>query len=109
MRWASWLLVILGVVFLGVGIWAYTASAGPADRNSALVAPMLVAGAILLAAGVAIMSCGGCYGCDDCGYGGCSCDHCGTCAKGDCCGSCACVEGGPDPEHPHGEGHEHSH
>jgi len=108
MRWSSWLLTILGIVFMIVGVWAWNSTPNT-PNNGALVAPMFIGGSILLAAGAALMSCG--WGCGSyCGYdsGGCGCGHCDGCKGGECCGHCGC-EG--QVAHEHGEhGHEgHSH
>lgn len=107
MRWSSWLLAILGVVFIAVGIWAWT-SAPTTPNNGQLVGPMIIGGSIMLAAGVALLSCGwGCYDCYD--DDGCGCGHCEGCKGDDCCGHCGCANEVP---HEHGadgghEGHHH--
>jgi hypothetical protein len=102
MRWGSWILVLIGVVFLGIGVYSH---ANYADmKMQVLIQPMFIGGAILLAAGIGTMSCGyGCYGyCDD---DGCGCGHCDGCKGDECCGHCGCDNEVP---HEHGpEGHQH--
>ncbi len=98
-----------GVIFMAVGVWAWQTT--PSNANNVnLIAPMFIGGAIMLSAGIALMSCG--WGCGSyggyCGPGGgCDCGHCDGCKGDSCCGDCACVK---DDGHGHEHGHEgHSH
>jgi hypothetical protein len=103
MRWGSWLLIVFGITFMAIGVWAWTTAPSNAN-NGMLVQPMFIGGSILLAAGIALRAC--MWGC--CDWSDCDCDHCGDCSGGNCCGNCACS--GDEKGHEGHEGHEgHSH
>ena len=103
--WPSWLAIGLGIATFGFGL--YHRSMGDATFGAGLV----VAGAILIGAGLHALqsACSGCCG-DSCGYGGgCNCDHCEGCKGGDCCGKCACYSEGDGGHEGHGHDGGHSH
>lgn len=102
MRWAGWLLTALGAGGLVWGIVTYFDGRGDVAAQNAATSVMfaqalIVAGAILLAAGLATLSFGGCCGwCgDECGCG------CPDCQGDACCGKCTCCadEGPVRPVH----------
>ncbi len=128
MRWTtpSWAAIVLGILtkIIGFVIFFTTDLTGPAGaKNLALVAPALLSGAILLAAGLLGLqvACSGCG--SGCGYGGrggcgccdddCSCGDCGDCSGGcSCCkdgcscGDCGECGGKGESEHGHAHGHD---
>jgi len=72
----------------------------------ALAPAMVVAGGLLLAAGLHALQAAWSSCCD--WYGGCDCEHCEGCKGGDCCGQCGCYD---EPKRPgESKGHEgHGH
>ncbi|MEA3202547.1 MAG: hypothetical protein QOI63_213 [Thermoplasmata archaeon] len=109
--WPSWLAVLLGAVAFLLGLFLnFNASVSSVNdaRWFSLVAPLLIGGTILLAAGLHALQAtyDSWCGCDDC-MGGCDC--CGDdCACGDC-GSCGKGEANGHEGHDHDGGHDHPH
>jgi hypothetical protein len=105
MRWLPWILGIGGVLQ-----YAVIVAIQPSDYVSLDMAYLVMWLAIIGGVLTCYLSCW-----SDCGYGGCDCDHCGSCSSGECCGNCRCygsnveMKGMGHEGHSH-EGHEgHSH